>query len=267
MAIVEDHGLVLRSQRYRETSRIATVLTPGFGKVSLIAKGAREQKTPFGAGLEPLTQGFFVFYLKKERSLHLLKAAAVEVEYARALASPSSYYLCSAALEFAMKVLPDEDPSPEAYDALEAFLVWRDRVAASPGSTLASMEEAGLKAFQLQMVSLLGYAPQLRHCTRCGALDQSWAGFGVAEGGLVCRQCAAQGYLLPLSEGTRELLEALVTGAAPASEASMRWTGETAQELAGVVAAFLRYHVPGYQGLRALRGWQQWQDLARRESA
>jgi DNA repair protein RecO (recombination protein O) len=252
MAIVEDQGLVLRSQRYRETSRIVTILTPAFGKISLIGKGAREQKSPFGAALEPLTQGHYVFYLKKERSLHLLKAASVEREFSHVLAWPAAYYLCSAALEFGLKILPDEDPAPELYGALDRFLTrWDCNPHAAGG-------EPSLKFFQLQAVSLLGYAPQLEHCTRCGGGARPWAGFGVAEGGILCPRCAGQGQSLPISPDTMSLLASLLCGEPPAQQ---RRRPEVDQEAVGIVAAFLRYHVPGYQGLRALRGWHQWQAL------
>lgn len=253
MAIVEDQALVLRSQRYRETSRITTVLGRRFGKVHLIAKGAREQKSPFGASLEPLTAGHIVFYLKKERSLHLLKAASVERAYHNALIHPQAYYLTCAALEFTAKMLPDEDPSPEVYDALERFLDRCDREPLLPRS------EARLKAFQLHVVSRLGYAPQLDLCTRCDGDLESPAGFGVAEGGLVCGRCAPQGNLLPVSPDTLELLAALVQGKKLVRRSRQP---EVDRELIDIVGAFLRYHLPGYQGLRALKGLGEWERMA-----
>ena len=55
--IVQTEGLVLRNFRMSESSKVVIVYTRNFGKVRLVAKGARRPKSKFGASLEPLTWG------------------------------------------------------------------------------------------------------------------------------------------------------------------------------------------------------------------
>ena len=42
MALIETEAVVLRTLRYGESDAILTLLTPGTGRVSAIAKGARK---------------------------------------------------------------------------------------------------------------------------------------------------------------------------------------------------------------------------------
>jgi DNA repair protein RecO (recombination protein O) len=259
VAIVEDQAFVLRSLRYGETSRIVTALGRTFGKVHLIAKGARGTKSPFGASLDPFSRVQIVFYLKKSRTLHLLKAAIVEKAYERILAHPETYYLASAALEFVQRVLPDEDPVPRVCDALDRFLGGCEHANGAAG------DEQRLRAFQLHVVAHLGYAPQLDRCARCGRAPQPRGGFGVSEGGLLCRRCAGGRQVLPLSDATLSMLRRAVglRSARPAGGTSSGRSGQPAdrKELGAVVEAFLRYHVTGYQDLKSLRGFSEWRAL------
>jgi len=274
VAIVRDEALILRVMRYRETSKIVVALTPAFGKVHLLAKGAREYKRGFGGALEILTRAHLVFYHQKQRDLHLLHSASVEQPYLRLLSPASVYHLACAALEFVLRVLPDEDPAGEIYHTLAAFLE-RGDAEPSPGEIYWA-----LRVFQFRTVALLGYAPQLTCCAVCGEAVPGAATFGVAEGGLLCARCRPQGETRPLSPGALDVLRSLVThagsaGAAAAGEGASARGGHPAfppvprrsagldRQVADVVECFLRYHVTGYQGLRSLKSLSDWRTLQR----
>jgi DNA repair protein RecO (recombination protein O) len=46
-------GFILHQQNYRESSLIIDVFTQSFGRVSLLAKGVRRQKSPYLGLLRP----------------------------------------------------------------------------------------------------------------------------------------------------------------------------------------------------------------------
>jgi len=284
VAIVEDEALVLRSIRHGETSRIATLLARRYGKVHVIAKGARDIRSPFGSALEPPALVQMVFYLKKQRSLQFLRAAATERSFPALLASPRAYHVACAGLEFIDRVVTDEDPVPEVFAALLRFLEGCERRPDHPRAELR------LRAFQLHTVSLLGYAPQIDRCAACGQAADPPAGFGVAEGGVLCRACAATTRAMPLSPAGLELLRQVVAGAqagraaaprmppappgspaepagaptvAPAGRPMPLLSPQADRAVIAVVEAFLQYHVTGYRGLRALRCLAAWTDLTR----
>jgi len=54
MAEIRDHALLLRRIPYSETSLICHFLSPEYGRISLMAKGARRAKSHFRAALAPL---------------------------------------------------------------------------------------------------------------------------------------------------------------------------------------------------------------------
>lgn len=268
MAIVEDEALILRSMRFRETSRIVIALTPCYGKVHLLAKGAREVRSRFGGSLELLTRAQIVFYLKKTRELHLMSSATVEDAYLGLLTRPRDYHLACAAVEFVDRVLADEDPHPEVYHALAAFMNRRNAEPDSGGA------DGGLRGLQLRVASRLGYAPHLESCTRCGRALDSPAAFGVAEGGAICRRCEPEGEVLPLSGAVLARLRALLVDEPREAERpdattrpnEVETTGETGdattdRQIGRIVEAFLRYHMTGYQGLRSLKCFADWRQI------
>jgi len=58
--------------KFRDTSKIVSLYTRRFGRVSVVAKGARDRKSRFGAALEPMSHVSAVFYKKERSDLHLL---------------------------------------------------------------------------------------------------------------------------------------------------------------------------------------------------
>ena len=72
MPILKSEGVVLRRIKYSETSLILTFYTKDQGKISLIAKGARNPKSKFVGALEPATYASIVYYHKDSRELQLL---------------------------------------------------------------------------------------------------------------------------------------------------------------------------------------------------
>ena len=62
--IAKTEAVVLRSMKYRETSRIVSFYTKQFGKISGIVKGARSPKNAFGSALQPMSHVSLVLYKK-----------------------------------------------------------------------------------------------------------------------------------------------------------------------------------------------------------
>jgi len=73
--IVKTEAIVLNSFKYGESSKIVTLFTKDFGKIKVIAKGARKQKNKFGSALDPLSYCQISFYHKPTTELYLLSDA------------------------------------------------------------------------------------------------------------------------------------------------------------------------------------------------
>jgi DNA repair protein RecO len=75
MSIVKTPAVVLKSDNYRESSKLITLYTQTHGKVRTIAKGVRNTKTRWGGALQSMAYLEAVFYFKENRTLYLLSGA------------------------------------------------------------------------------------------------------------------------------------------------------------------------------------------------
>ena len=75
MAIIETHAIVLKCDKYRETSKIVTLFTQTHGKIRCIAKGVRKTNTRWGGCLQSMAYLNVFYYYKENRTLHLLSNA------------------------------------------------------------------------------------------------------------------------------------------------------------------------------------------------
>ena len=70
--IFRTEAIVLRNMDYRESSQIVTLFTREKGKITVLAKGARQAKSQFGATLQPMTHIQAVIYHKPTRDIQTL---------------------------------------------------------------------------------------------------------------------------------------------------------------------------------------------------
>jgi DNA repair protein RecO (recombination protein O) len=214
--ICTTDGFVLRSIRYGDTSRVATIFSHDLGKFSVIAKGARVPGSAFGASLDLFTVSQFVVYYRAGRDLQMLKTGGVEHHFASIQTEPARFTLGCAILEFVDRMMLEGEPAPGLF-----ALTLRALARIEQGSVAAAPEV--LRAFQLRTAALLGYGLRLESCLHCGtSLAEAAVALGVrendvsadpaafversdprsswlfrpAEGGAICPGCAghASGY-------------------------------------------------------------------------
>ena len=70
--IVKTEAIVLSAMKFRDTSKIVRLYTREFGKVSVVAKGARDAKSKFRSALQPMSHVSAVIYKNDNRELQLL---------------------------------------------------------------------------------------------------------------------------------------------------------------------------------------------------
>src|SRR6266436_1713579 len=71
--IVSATGIVLRTRPLTETSLIVHWLTPDFGRIATVAKGARRHKSPFLGKLDLFYLADFSFSRSRSSDLHNLR--------------------------------------------------------------------------------------------------------------------------------------------------------------------------------------------------
>src|SRR5437899_2499222 len=152
----DQPAFVLHAYPYRETSLIVEAFTPDFGRVALVARGAKRPRSE----LRGLLQGFQPLLLSwsGQQELKTLQKAEWRggLPRLRGAALLCGFYLN----ELLLKLLPREDAHPRLYAIYEAALA----------ELAAGAEQAPLlRRFELQLLSELGYALPLTTETDTGA--------------------------------------------------------------------------------------------------
>lgn len=122
--LVSTEAIVLRSRKHGETSKIVTLYSREYGKVDVIAKGARDIKSKFGGALESFTESRIVFYKKEkaEASLYLLSKAEPIRSNSRLLEGLEKIEAATAIAELLNRSMHDEEKHLALYDLTSAVL-------------------------------------------------------------------------------------------------------------------------------------------------
>ena len=91
--IEKTEALVISSRKFGDSSKIINVFSIDYGKLSFLAKGARNQKNKFGASLEPLTHSQFTFYNKPNHELLLLSGSDIIKSYSSLSQHPDHFVI------------------------------------------------------------------------------------------------------------------------------------------------------------------------------
>src|SRR5271169_4319792 len=74
-------GLILRTRPLTETSLIVHWLTPEFGRLATVAKGARRPKSPFAGRLDLFYAADFSFNRSRSSGLHQLREVKLQASH------------------------------------------------------------------------------------------------------------------------------------------------------------------------------------------
>ena len=188
--IVTSDAVVLRTRKYRESSLIATMYTEAFGKVTMIAKGARGRKSKFGSALQPMNFVRTVFYKKETRDLHLLSQCDLVEQFGGLSDDLERMAPALTIVELVDLVAHSEEENRPLFALLVSVL--RALNSATKNRLLA------LYYFEMRLLDLLGFKPELRQCVECGRkLDEkaflTRGDLRLGSSGLVCQVCAERG--------------------------------------------------------------------------
>jgi DNA repair protein RecO (recombination protein O) len=187
MALVATDAVVLQCFPYGETSKIVRLLTRTAGVHSAIARGALRPRSRY-AVLEPFAEGLAMLYVRPTRELQTL--GGFELAHSRQALGRGLLRFGGASLvaELVLRTASEasEEPQHGLYDAVAGGL---DRLAAATDDAV----ECAVLAAAWHVVAMLGFAPDLDGCIRCGTViaGELAASFDYAAGGLRCDACAA----------------------------------------------------------------------------
>jgi DNA repair protein RecO (recombination protein O) len=143
-------GLVLRTRPFTETSLIVQWLTPAFGRLATIAKGAQRPKSPFRGKLDLFYLADFTFRRSRNSELHTLNEVSLQATHSELrsdLARLSQASYCAALVEQSTE---SETPLPSVFALLSGLLTQVCRQPPAPQNVFA---------FELKLLHELGLGP------------------------------------------------------------------------------------------------------------
>jgi len=147
----DEPAFILHAYAYRETSLIVECFTAGFGRVSMVARGAKRPRSE----MRGLLQAFQPLALSWAGSAELKTLIKAEWRGGLPLLSGSAL-LCGFYLnELLLKLLAREDAHPALFDDYAAAL---HALSAEPQS---ASQATVLRRFELRLLAAMGYALQL----------------------------------------------------------------------------------------------------------
>src|SRR5215813_7012086 len=181
MALFETEALILRSYNLAEADKIVVCLSRSAGLIRGVAKGCRKLKNRFGAALEPFTLVNLTYYEKENQEL----VSFQQVEILKSRFNLSSNASILTGFAYMGDLLIDFSPPHQANDNLFRMALACFEAAAETPSDL----EAVLRYFEVWLLKLEGFLPDLRNCANCQRVFGEEAVYLGNDLSLRCAQC------------------------------------------------------------------------------
>ena len=196
-------GIVLRAVDTKESDKILTVLTPG-GKLPVVAKGARSRKSRVTACTQLLAYSELTLseshgwqYLSEGNTIELFEGVRRDIE----LLSLASYFA-----ELTEAAALEDVESGAILSLLLNALYALGNLKKDPALVKA--------AFELKLMSLIGFEPLADACAYCGNPEPAEPVLDIREGVVCCGKCGKgeRGLSMPLSGGALAALRRVLYG-------------------------------------------------------
>lgn len=233
MGNVHFKGLVIKEVNTGEADKIVTVLTAEEGKISVAAKNARRTKNSLSSGTQLFCFSDYLLFKGKE----LYNMSSCEVIESNYEIRNDIYKLTysSHILELISDNVQEGEPSEDILQLLLNTLY----VIAKTDRPL----ELITRVFEIRMMSLLGYEPQVNCCIGCNGKDDENLYFDFDNSGFVCSKCVNRnGRVMSLLPGTVKALK-YITRISPQRLFSFSLSDQAIKELGIFSKRYMKEHL------------------------
>jgi DNA repair protein RecO (recombination protein O) len=177
--VYKTEALIIAQREIGEADRLLSLYTPYFGKLKAVAKGVRRPKSKMGGHLELLSQSTIL--LARGQNLDTITQAQLIESF---LPLRQSLWRLSCGLYVAELI---DRFTPEH---LANFQLYRLLVDTLTRLGQAKKGDVVLRFFEVNLLNLTGFRPQLKKCSRCNLdIQPGPIFFSSSSGGLVCSGC------------------------------------------------------------------------------
>jgi DNA repair protein RecO (recombination protein O) len=182
--VYRTEGVVLRRQDLGEADRLTTVYTLDYGKRRFVAKGVRRPRSHKAGHLEPFTR--VALLIARGRELDIITQVETIEDFPHLRDDLLLFGHASCVIE-----LLDQFSVEESEENRPLYRLLLDSLTHLANATIEPL--AIVLYFELRLLDLVGYRPELFQCLVCGAeIRPENQFFSSHEGGVLCLKCGKQ---------------------------------------------------------------------------
>ena len=201
MANTKINGIVISENNMGDYDKMLTILTPNYGKISCVAKGARRQQSALLAGTQLFCFAEYLMY-KGTNTYHINSCETIEIFYNLRTDLDKLKY----AIHINKIILDITEENENCYRILQLYL-----------NTLYIISETDkdlelvLSIFKMRLLTILGFTPRVMQCTNCKE-KENLTKFSIRDNGFKCETCGRQDKsAIDMSESTKNAIKYVVT--------------------------------------------------------
>ncbi len=177
----KSEGIVLKQSDFKDNDYLLTIITPSYGSIRLIARGAKKNNSKNSYACSPLTLADFIFDLK-DSSLSLLKNVTVVNTYKNIRNDLEKIAIANLMVDIINDITKETDGDLQItqiiYELLKESLWYlNDR----------SHHNIVLGVFISNVLDVMGISPQVDSC--CNCMNPKIVSISLSSGGFVCQNC------------------------------------------------------------------------------
>ncbi|HJV17578.1 MAG TPA: DNA repair protein RecO [Bacillales bacterium] len=188
-------GIVIRSTDYGETNKVVTLYTREWGKIGVMARGAKKTNSRLSAITQLFTYGYFLVQrgsglgsLQQGEMISSMRTIREDIF----LTAYSSYIV-----ELTDKGTDEKKPNPFLFELLYQTLNYLNE---------GFDQDVLMNIYEMKMLNVMGLYPTLNQCSVCSSTDGHFS-FSIREGGFICHRCLEKDpYHFKISQATVKLL-------------------------------------------------------------
>src|SRR5689334_8372352 len=228
--LYRTEAVVLRRTEVGEADYILACYTPHLGKIRVVARGVRKPTSHLGGHVELFSRSKML--VARARNLDIVTQCETIDAHRRIGEDLDRVAHAFYVAELIDRLTPDEQENYAVYKLLAETLNLLD-TAPSP--------ELLVRWYEIQLLGLLGYRPELVQCVECRTpLEPVVNGWSPAQGGVLCPACKRIGLARDLSVTAFKVMR-LMQRSPWAEVARIRVPDAVAGELDTAMSGYVNY--------------------------
>lgn len=221
----QTQGLVLSHRDFREADKFFSVYTDTHGKIEVLAAGVRKIKSKLRAHLEPFS--VVDLMIAHGRRYDRLAGAISQKSYNKIKENYNLLIINYQLLEITDQLTKPHQPDPRIFNLLQEVFNFSELPCFSAECIANGMindkcqmnkysffqpyyQSPAHFYFIFNLLSYLGYTPELKICVRCKTTVANKYFFSHHDGSVICEKCRTIGDQ-PVSSQTIEILQKYLT--------------------------------------------------------